>query len=140
MLVGEQEVMGRDLAGDAEAVAAGLADGGDGGGGGGVRDVEMGAGVAELGDEADVALDDAGLGFDGHAAQAEFERYGAGVHAGALGHTRVFGVLDHAQAYAGGGGKGLAHHAVFEDGMAVVGDGYGAGGFERGVVIEGLAL
>ena len=65
---------------------------------------------------------------------------GPSVHAGALGHARVFGVLDDAEAHARGGGEGLAHHAVFEDGVAVVGDGHGAGGLERGIVVEGLAL
>ncbi len=74
VLFGEQEVMRRDFAGDAQSVAARLAHGGHSRGGGGVRDVQMRARVAQLGDQADVALDEAGLGFGRHAAQAELER------------------------------------------------------------------
>ena len=40
-----------------------------------MRDVEVGAGVFDfIREQGDVALDQAGLGFDGHAAQAEAER------------------------------------------------------------------
>ncbi len=95
----------------------------------------------ELGDEADVALDEAGFGFRRHAAQAELEcETGPSIHAGALGHAGVFSVLDDAEAHARGGGEGFAHDAVFEDGLAVVGDGDGAGGFEGGEVVEGFAF
>ncbi len=76
----------------------------------------------------------------GHAAQAELEGHGAQVHAGALRHARVFGVLDDAEPHARGGGEGFAHHAVFQDGPAVVGDGHRAGGLERREVVEGFAF
>ena len=132
--------MRRDLAGDAQAVAAGLADGGHGGGGRGVGHVQVSAGVAQLGDQADVALDDGGFGLGWHAAQAELEGGRSGVHAGALRQARVLGVLDDAEAHARGGGQGLAHDAVFEDGSAVVGDGHRAGGLERGKVVDRFAL
>src|SRR5579863_4458467 len=47
-------------------------------------------------------------------------------------------MLNHTEAHAGRSGERLAHHAVFEDGMAIVGDCDGASGFQRGEVIEGL--
>jgi hypothetical protein len=59
--------------------------------------MQMGAGVAQLGHQANVALDHADSA-SGHAAQAQLERHRPGVHAGALGQARVFGVLDDAQA------------------------------------------
>ena len=65
---------------------------------------------------------------------------GPGIHAGALRHARVFGVLDHAQAHARRGGQGFAHDAVFQNRMAVVGHRDGAGGFERGKIVERFAL
>ena len=80
------------------------------------------------------------FGFRRHAAQAELESCWPGVHAGALGQAGVFGMLDDAEADAGCSGEGLAHHAIFEDGVAVVGDGDGAGGFERGEVVECFAF
>ena len=49
-------------------------------------------------------------------------------------------MLDDAEAYARGGGERFAHDVVFEDGMAVVGHGHGACGFERGKVVERFAL
>ena len=57
-----------------------------------VRDVEVR--VRDLAHEGDVALDEAGFGFDGHAAQAETEREGSGIHRAAAGEARVFGVLN----------------------------------------------
>src|ERR1700758_3062127 len=102
--------------------------------------MKMHAGVAQFGDEADVALDQARLRFRRHAAEAEFEGDRAGVHAGALSESRVFGVLDDAEAYARSCCEGFAHDAVFEDGFAIIGNGYGSGGLERGEVIERFAL
>ena len=80
------------------------------------------------------------LGLRRHAAQAQLERHRSQVHAGALRQPRIFGVLDDAQAHARRGGQRLAHHAVFQNRMAVVGDGHGARGLERGIVVERLAL
>jgi hypothetical protein len=57
-----------------------------------------------------------------------------------LRQARVFGVLDHGQSHARRGGQGLAHDAVFEDGVAVVGDGHCAGGLDGRIVVDGLAL
>ena len=102
--------------------------------------MQMSAGVAQFGDQADIALDEAGFSLGRHAAQAELEGGRPGVHAGALRQARVFGVLDDAQAHTRRGGQGLAHHAVFQNGAAVVGHGDGASGFERGKVVERLAL
>ena len=76
----------------------------------------------QLRDKADVALDDAGLGFGRHSAEAELERHRTKVHAGALRHARVLGVLDHDETDAGGRGESLAHHAVLEDWPAIIGD------------------
>ena len=81
-----------------------------------------------------------GFGFGRHAAEAELEGDRAEIHAGALGHAGVFSMLDDAEAYARGRGKDFAHDAVFEDGVAIVGDGYCAGGLEGRVVVEDFAL
>ena len=59
MLFGEQEVVRRDLAGDAQSVAPRLADGGHRRGGRGMRDMQMGARIAQFGDEPDVAFNKA---------------------------------------------------------------------------------
>jgi hypothetical protein len=56
VLLGEKEVVGRDLAGDAESIAASLTNGRQSTGGGGVGYMKMSAGLAQFGDEADVAL------------------------------------------------------------------------------------
>ncbi len=107
-----------------------------------VLDVEVGAECLrslDVAEEVDVALDDAGLGLDGHAAEAEAEGDGAGVHAAAAGEAGVLGVLGDGQAEAGGGDQRGAHDAVFEDGLAVVGEADGSGRGEGFVVGEGLA-
>ena len=69
--------------------------------------MQVGAGVAQFADQADVALNNAGLGLVGPAAQAEFEGGRPGIHAGDLvadvGDARVFSVLDNGEADAGGG-------------------------------------
>ena len=54
--------------------------------------------VAQLGDETDVALDETRFRFSRHSAEAEPERNRAEVHAGALRHARIFGVLDDGEA------------------------------------------
>ncbi len=128
-----------DFAGDVESIAAGLADGVERCPGGDVGDVEVGAGVFDLSQQADVSLDQTGLGFYGHSAQAQPEGYRPGVHGAASGEARVFGVLDDGQVGAGGGEEGFAHDAVAEDGLAVVGDGYGSGGAERSVFGQDFA-
>ena len=141
VLVGEQEVVRRHLAGDAQAVAAGLAHGGQRRGGRGVGHVQVDAGVAQLGDQADVALDDGGFGLGWHAAQTQAgRRPGRAFMLAPLREARVLGVLDDGEAHARGGGQRLAHDVVLEDGPAVVGDGHGSGGFEGGVVVESLRL
>ena len=45
-------------------------------------------------------------------------------------------MLDDAEPDACRGGERFAHDAVFEDRMAVVGDGHGACGLERGEVVQ----
>ena len=62
----------------------------------------MRAGIAQLGEQTNVALDQARLGFGGHTAQAQPEGDGAGVHARALRQAGVFRMLDHAEAHARG--------------------------------------
>ncbi len=104
------------LAGDVEALFFGFADGAQCGSGGDVLDVQVGAKVFfgfDVSKQGDVALYDAGLGFDGHAAQAEAEGQGARVHAGAGAAAGVFGVLGDGESEAGSGGEGLAHDVVF---------------------------
>ena len=140
VLFGQQKVVRRDLAGDAQAVAARLAHRGNGGRCRSMRDVQMRAGVAQLGDEADVALHQCRLSLRRHAAQSQPERDGPGIHAGALGQPRVFGMLDDAESHARRGGQRLAHDAVFENRLAIVGDGHGAGGLESGEVVDGFTL
>ena len=112
-------------------------------GGGDVLDVEMGAeavvGSSDVAKQADVALDDAGLGFDGHAAEAEAEGDRARVHAASGGEAGVFGVLGDGEAEAARSEEGGAHDAVFEDGPTVVGEAYGAGFGEGFKVREVLA-
>ena len=63
VLFGEQEMMRRDFAGDAQSVAARLANGGDRRGSGRVGHVQVDARVAKFGDKADVALDETAFGF-----------------------------------------------------------------------------
>ena len=96
LFFGEGEVVRGGFAGDVEALFLGFADGAERGGCGDVLDVEVGAEFFfgfDVAEELDVALDDAGLGFDGHAAEAEAEGERAGVHAGAGAAAGVFGVL-----------------------------------------------
>jgi hypothetical protein len=129
-LLSQGEVVGGGFAGDVEALSLRGADGGEGTRGGDVLDVQVGAqllGYFYVAEELEVALDDAGFGFDGHAAEAEAEGEGAGVHAAASGEAGVFGVLRDGEAQAGGGYEGGAHDGVFEDGLAIVGEAYGSG-------------
>jgi hypothetical protein len=83
----------------------------------------MDAGVAQLGHQANVALDDAGLGLGGMPRRPSLNATAPAFMLAPVRHARVFGVLDHGQAHARRGGQGLAHDVVFEDGQAVVGDG-----------------
>jgi len=129
---GEREVVGRDLAGDVQALFACCADGVEGFCGGEMSDVEMA--VLHLPEKMDVAFDEAGFGFDGHAAEAEAEGEGACVHGAAAGEARVFCVLDDGEIEFCGCAKSLEHDGVAEDGAAVIGDGYCAGIFECGIV------
>jgi len=80
--------------------------------------------LAQLGHQANIALHHARLCFGRHAAQSQPERHRAKIHARTLRHAGVFGVLDYGESYARRCGEGLAHHAVFEDGPPIVGDGY----------------
>ena len=98
--------MGSGFAGDAhlEPSALGGADGIEGAGGGDVLDVEVRAEVfaqLDVAQELDVALDDAGLGFDGHATESKAEGDWAGVDAGAGTVVSVLGMLGDGHAEAG---------------------------------------
>ena len=140
VLFREQEVVRSHFARNTQSVAASLAHGRNRGCRRCVGHMQMSTGVAQFGDETDVPLDEARFGFGWHAAQAKPECGRPCVHAGALREARVFGVLNDAEAHARRSGQGLAHHAVFEDGPAVVGDGDCACRLQRGKVIERLAL
>jgi hypothetical protein len=49
-------------------------------------------------------------------------------------------VLDDAQTHPRRRGQGFAHHVVFQDGLAVIGDRHRAGGLESGKIVDRLAL
>ena len=98
-----------------------------------MRDVQVSAAALELGQQAKIALHQAGFGRDRHAAQAEPEGERAGVHRASPGHARVFGVLDHRQPGTRRGGQRLVHDGFPQDRLAVIGDRDRARGLERAV-------
>ncbi len=75
VLLGQQKVMRSHLAGHAQPVAPRLAHGGQRGGRRSVRHVQVGARLAQLRHQPDVALDDARFGLGGHPAQPQLERH-----------------------------------------------------------------
>ena len=98
VLIGEQKVMRRNLAGHAESVAPRLPHCGERRRGcRNVGNVQVRTRILQFCNQANVALHDAGFGFGGHSAQTQLERNGPKVHAGAFRHARVFGVLDHGE-------------------------------------------
>jgi hypothetical protein len=102
-LFSEREVVRGDLAGDVEALFACGTDRVERLFRGEMRDVEVR--VGNLAHESDVALDEAGLGFDRHAAQTETKRKSARIHRAATREARVFGVLDHGKILLGCGSQ-----------------------------------
>ena len=140
VLVGEQEVVRSNLAGHAQPIAAGLAHGVQRGGRGGVGHVQVGADLAQLRDQPNVALHHAGFGLRRHSPQPQLEGDRPQIHAGALRQPRVFRMLDDGQTHARRSGQGLAHHAVFQNGVAVVAHSHSAGGLHGRIVVDGLAL
>ncbi len=140
VLFREEKMVRSHFASDAQAAAPGLAHRSQRRGGGCVRHVQVDAGVAQLGDQPNIALHQAGLSLSRHAAQPQLERHRSSVHAGALRKPCVFSVLDHAQSHARRGNQRLAHDVVLQYRVAVVRHGDGARGLERGIVVDGLAL
>ena len=84
------------------------------------------AGAGELLRQLHVALHDRSLGRRLHAAQAQAKRGRAVVHGAAIGHARIFRVLNHRKIDFGRQAQRFAHHCVAENGLAVVGDGHRA--------------
>ena len=128
-----------DFAGDVQSPAFCGANAAERGGCGDVLDVKVRLELRvalNLFEQADVAVDDAGFGFHRHAAQAEAEGDGAVVHAGTHSHAGVFGVLGDGQVQACGGGEGVPHDLVIQDGLAVVRKTDGTGFVEGAVVRE----
>ena len=131
LLIGEHEVVRRDLGGDVDSPGLGPADDVDAARGGQVAHVQARADV--LGQE-HVAGDDRLLGDGGPAPQAELGGQGALVHLGALGEAGVLGVLgddaveglDVLQGSAHEDGVGHALAVVGEDAHAGLGGRHGA--------------
>ena len=118
MLFGQQKVMRRHLAGHAQPVAPRLAHGGQRGGGGDVRHMQVGARVAQFGDQADIALDDASIRpRSACRADPSLKAIGPAFMLAPCGHPRILGMLDHGQAHARRGGQRFAHDVVFENRM-----------------------
>ena len=82
-----------------------------------MRDVQLRLGLRG---ELDVALHDESFSFLRHSAQAESKRGWAGIHGGAAGESRVFGMLDHGQSELSGLAQNLAHDGIVEYGLAVI--------------------
>ncbi len=104
-----------------------------------VRRGKMGdvqAGVGNLHREMHVALDDGSLGSRSHTAQSETEGTRARMHGAIFGHAGVFGVLHDREIQLSAEKESLTHDVVFEDGLAVVGDGDRSGGVQRTEVGE----
>ena len=98
------------------------------------------AGVRNLHCELQVALHNRGFGGSGHAAQSEAERARAGVHRAVFSHARIFGMLHDREIQLSAQQQSLAHNAVIEDGLAIVGDRNGSGGLQGAEVGKGGAL
>ena len=134
IVVGQREMMRRHFEGDARFGALATAHTLQGVRGGKMRDVQ--AGVGNLHRELHVTLDDRGFGSRSHAAQSETEGTRARVHRTILGHPSVFGMLHDGEIQLPGQNQRLAHDAVIEDGLAIVGDGDCSRGLERAEVGE----
>ena len=98
------------------------------------------AGVGNVHGELHVALHNRRFRSRRHAAQSQAERTRPRVHAAILGHARVFGVLHHRKIQLSAENQRLAHDAVIEDGLAIVGRRNRSGGLQRAEVGERSAL
>ena len=134
VLVRQREVVRRDFKRDARFGAFAAAHTLQRVRRGKMRDVQ--ARVGNVHRELHVALDDRGFGSRGHAAQPETERTRARVHGAILGHPSIFGMLHDREIQLSAQNQRLAHDAVFEDGLAVVGDRNCSGGVQRAKVGE----
>ncbi len=137
VFIDQRKMVGRNFAAYAQAVTLGPAHSLEGRGRGNVGHMVAGLGFRY---QADVAFHNGGLGFRGPAAQAQTKRRGSGVHGSARGHARVFRVLDHRDVQFAGAQQRRAHHAVVQDGPAIISQGNGAGALEGGEVGELLAF
>ena len=100
----------------------------------------MNACVPQLCHQANVAFHKPRLRLGGHPPQSQLERHRTRVHAGALRHPCVLGMLNHAESHACRRCQRLAHDVVFQNRMPVVRHRYRARGLQRSVVVDGLAL
>ena len=127
-LIGQQEVVRRDLSGDIDAAGLGPADDPDAAGGGQVAHVQTRADV--LGQQ-DVAGDDRLLGHRRPAAQSQLGGDDALVHLGALGEAGVLCVLGDDAVEGLDVLQGAAHEDGVGDALAVVGEDPHPGGGGR---------
>ena len=100
--------------------------------------MQVNACIAQLSDQANVTLHQAGLSFRWHAAQPKLESHGPGIHAGALREPCVLSVLNHRQPHPRRSRQGFAHDAVFKNGVAVVSHRNGACCFKRSIIVQRL--
>ena len=86
--------------------------------------------------ESNVAIHDARFSSRRHSTQPETKAGGAFVHGSVFGEARILGMLHHRQVQFSAESQRRAHDFVFEDRLAVVGNGNCAGALQCGKVGE----
>ena len=135
--MGEEEVVGRGLAGDGQAALFGSPDEGDRPRGRDMGDVDGRAGGFG---EGDFPRGDEILACPVHAGDAQFLRDGAFVHDAAVYEVQILAVGDGEEAVFPGQAHPLPHEAGGGDRLAVIRDSDGPGGLEGGHVGEDFPL